>query len=106
MLGECLDIEADEIGDEQDEAADLSVKWRGAREKARTSATASVVGPTTAGRSSSRRRDSGAKPSALSTSRTAVALSGAPGLLERGADVVDRVVALPEGDDAGLGTAA
>ena len=47
---------------------------RGASENARTSATGSTVGRGRAGRSSSRRRGSGAKPSALSTSRTAVGL--------------------------------
>ena len=51
-------------------------KLRGARENWRASATASTVGPTRTGRSSSRRRGSAAKPSALSTSRTAVGLSG------------------------------
>ena len=46
--------------------------WRGAIDRARTSATASTVGRGRWGRSSSRRRGKAAKPSALSTSRTAV----------------------------------
>ena len=49
---------------------------RGARENARTSATGSTVGWGRAGRSSSKRRGRAANPSALSTSRTAVGLSG------------------------------
>ena len=52
------------------------VKVRGAREKCRTSATGSMVGRARAGRSSSKRRGNAAKPSSLSTSRTAVGLRG------------------------------
>ena len=50
-------------------------KLRGASENCRTSATGSTVGAARSARSSSRRRGSAAKPSALSTSRTAVGLS-------------------------------
>src|SRR5450756_1756001 len=49
-------------------------KWRGARENCRASATASRVGRGVWGRSSSRRRGNGAKPSARRTSLTAVEL--------------------------------
>src|SRR5450631_3924144 len=48
----------------------------GASVKVRTSATGSTVGAGPTGRSSSRRRGSGAKPSARNTSRTAVGLKG------------------------------
>src|ERR1017187_3273447 len=48
----------------------------GARVNVRTSATGSTVGAGPADRSSSRRRGSGAKPSARNTSRTAVGLKG------------------------------
>ena len=46
--------------------------------KSPTLATASALGPTRPGRSSSSRRGKGANPSAARTSRTAVALSGVP----------------------------
>jgi hypothetical protein len=54
------------------------VNSRGVRRKSLTLATACTCGPMRAGRSSSSRRGKGAKPSAASTSRTAVALNGVP----------------------------
>jgi hypothetical protein len=56
----------------------LVVNSRGLSTKSPTLATACALGPTRTGRSSSSRRGSGAKPSAASTSRTAVALNGVP----------------------------
>jgi hypothetical protein len=54
------------------------VNSRGDSTKSWTLATASALGRTPWGRSSSRRRGSGANPSSARTSRTAVALSGIP----------------------------
>src|SRR5215471_14911049 len=68
------------------------------RAKLRTSATASVVGVTPTGRSSSRRRGKGAKPSAARISRTARAKRRSL-FFERMAYVVDRVIALAQRDD-------
>ena len=56
----------------------LVVNSRGLRMKSRTSATASFVGPTERGRSSSSRRGKRAKPSSISIARTAVAPRGIP----------------------------
>lgn len=56
----------------------LVVNSRVLRVKLRTSATASVVGRTPTGRSSSRRRGNGAKPSSARISRTAVVPRGVP----------------------------
>ena len=105
MLGECLDIEADEIGDEQEEAADLSGEVaRGEREGAH-------IGD------SFRGRPDGGGPLFVEAARQWGEALGfehfahcggaerRAGLLERGTDLVDRVVALSEGDDLSLGPA-
>ena len=105
MLGERLDIEADEIGNEQEEAADLSGEvTRGEREGAH-------IGDGFGGRA-----DGGGPLFVEATRQWSEALglehfadcSGAErraGLLERGTDLVDRVVALSEGYDLSLGAA-
>ena len=56
-------VEADEIGDEQEEATESGGEPRGARANSATSAMTSTEGPMRAGRSSSRRRGKRAKPS-------------------------------------------
>src|SRR5437868_9379644 len=81
------------------------VNSRGLSAKRRTSATASALGPTRLGRSSSRRRGKGANPSAASTSRTAVLLERHALLLERLADFVDGIVALAQRHDLFLSAA-
>src|SRR5262249_12800052 len=59
----------------------LVVNSLGLRENSRTSATASLVGPTAARRSSSSRRGKAAKPSSRRIARTAVAPRGVPSSL-------------------------
>src|SRR6516165_5417783 len=71
------------------------VNSRRASENSRTSATASMVGPTRAGRSSSRRRGRRANPSAASTADGGGAQRRSL-RLEFLADVVDRVIALAQ----------